>query len=181
MKETEIKILGINAEEVEAKLKELNAEKTFDGLLKVRYLDTPNNEIRDRGDLLRIRDFTGDFVEICYKSNKREENGCKVYDEVHLKADDFNEATQMFDKLGFKVSTYYEKKRKVFKLDNAEIVIDQYPKIEPFIEIEAEDSAQIEELIKKLGLEDNERSSETINGLLKSKYPDIELNNLTFS
>jgi adenylate cyclase class 2 len=180
MKETEIKILGINEDEVEAKLLELGAEKTFDGLLKVRYLDTSDNEIKNRGELLRIRDFTGDFVEICFKSNKREENGCKVYDEVHLKADDFDEATKMFDKLGFKVSTYYEKKRKVFKLDNAEIVIDKYPEIEPFVEIEAEDSEKIEELINKLDLQDKERSLETINGLLKSRYPDTELNNLTF-
>ena len=59
-------------------------------------------------------------------------------------------------------------------------MIDEYPKIPPFIEIEAEDKQTIEELIKKLKLTENERSSETINGLLKQKYPDVDLNNLTF-
>ncbi len=180
MKEIEIKILDIDPAEIAQKLADLGAEKTFEGLLRVRYFDTINNEIRDRGELLRVREYEGQGVEVCYKANKRIEDGFKVYDEQHLKAENFDETTKMFEDLGFVVTTYYEKKRTVFKLDKAEIVIDVYPKIPPFIEIEAENSQKIVELIEKLGLKDNEKSSHTINGLLKEKYPDIELNNLTF-
>lgn len=180
MKEIEVKILGINPDDIKAKLTELKAEKDFEGLLKVRYFDTPDGEVRKREELLRVREYEGKGVEVCYKSNKRIEDGYKVYDEQHLQADNFDEVTRMFEELGFIVTTYYEKKRTVFKLDGAEIVIDEYPKIPPFMEIEAENKELIEELIEKLELQDKERSSHTINGLLKEKYPDIELNNLTF-
>jgi len=180
MKEIEIKILGINPDEISQKLADLGAEQTFKGLLKVRYFDTPEGEVRKREELLRVREFEGHEVEVCYKTNKRIEDGYKVYDEQHLKAENFDETTKMFEELGFEVTTYYEKKRTVFKLEGAEIVIDEYPKIPPFIEIEAENTQKIEELIEKLGLQNNERTSHTINGLLKEKYPDVELNNLTF-
>ena len=180
MKEIEVKILGIDVNHVRAKLADLGAEKTFDGLLKVRYFDTPDGEIRKKGDLLRVREYEGEKVEITHKTNKRVENGLKIYDEQNVQAEDFEEATEMFKELGFEVTTYYEKKRAVFKLEGAEIVIDEYPKIPPFVEIEAENEDLIEKLIEKLELTENERSSQTINGLLKEKYPDIELNNLTF-
>ncbi len=180
MKEIEVKILGIDPEDIRKKLADLGAEKTFDGLLRVRYFDTPDHEIRKRGELLRVREYEGKKVEVTHKSNKRIENGLKIFDEQNVKAEDFEETTKMFEELGFVVTTYFEKKRAVFKLDNAEIVIDEYPKIPPFMEIEAENQDKIEEMIEKLGLKDNERSSHTINGLLKEKYSDIELNNLKF-
>jgi adenylate cyclase class 2 len=180
MKEIEVKILGIDSDDIRAKLAEFGAEKTFDGLLRVRYFDTPDGEIRKNGDLLRVRDYDGKKVEITHKTNKRIENGFKIFDEQNVEAEDFEETTKMFKELGFVVTTYYEKKRAVFKLDSAEIVIDEYPKIPPFLEIEAEDEQVIEDFIEKLGLKDNERSSHTINELLKEKYPHIELNNLKF-
>lgn len=180
MKEIEVKILGIDPDAIRSKLADLGAEKTFDGLLRVRYFDTPDGEIRKNGDLLRVRDYEGEKVEITHKTNKRIDNGFKIYDEQNVHAEDFDEVTEMFKELGFEVTTYYEKKRAVFKFGNTEIVIDEYPKIPPFLEIEAESHDEIEEMIEKLGLKDNERSSQTINGLLKEKYPDIELNNLKF-
>lgn len=179
MQEIEIKILGIDPGKISEKLIDLGAHKEFEGLIKVKYFDK-DGQIRDKGDLLRVREFEGSHTEVTYKTNKRIENGYKIFDEYELASPEFDEACKFFESLGYETSCYYEKRRMVFSLAEAEIVIDEYPKISPFMEIEAPDQKEIEDLIIKLGLEENEKSSHTINGLLKEKYPDIELNNLKF-
>jgi predicted adenylyl cyclase CyaB len=181
MLEIERKILDIDVKAVIEKLTQLGAEKTYEGLLHVRYFDTATGKIREQGDLLRVRQFEGRHVEIVYKTNKRIEDGCKFYDEYTFEGKDFDDAIDFFKHLGYSVTCSYEKKRTIFEVEDAEIVIDEYPKISPFLEIEAKDTKTIDDLVARLELENNESSCETINELLKRKYPDIELNNLTFS
>ncbi|MFC1655464.1 class IV adenylate cyclase [Patescibacteria group bacterium] len=180
MKEIERKIFDINPQEVAQKLLDLGAEKTFSGLVKVRYFDTVDSKIRNQGDLLRVRQFEGAHVEVVYKTNKQIEDGCKIYDEYTLKGESFEDATKLFENLGFAVCCTYEKTRTIFKLENAEVVIDEYPKMDPFVEVEAGDAKTIDEIVSRLGLTENESSCETINELIKRKYPDLDLNNLTF-
>lgn len=180
MQEIEIKILGIDPQEISQKLVDLGAHKEFDGLIKTKYFDK-DSKINDRGDLLRVREFAESHTEVTYKTNKRIENDYKIYDEFELASPEFEEACSFFEALGYSQSCYFEKRRMVFSLPEAEIVIDEYPKIAPFVEIEAPDPKTIEDLITKLGLKENEKSSHTITGLLKEKYSDIQLNNLTFN
>lgn len=180
MKELEKKILGINKKEVIENLEKMGAEQTFKGLLKVCYLDTDDGSIRKNGDLLRLREFEGEYTEIVYKTNKRIEEGCKVYDEYTFKGKDFNEAVEFFKKLNLQVTCSYQKKRTVYYYCDSEIVIDEYPEVPPFLEIESESPNQINDIIEYLGLNDNEESCETINELLKRKYPNIKLDGLKF-
>jgi adenylate cyclase, class 2 len=152
----------------------------FKGLVRVKYFDTKNGDIRKKGDLLRVRQMGDEKVEICFKSNKRVKDGCKIYDECEFYTSDFNDASKFFEKLGYVCTCYYEKNRTEFHLKDVKVEMDEYPKIKPFIEIEAPSTKKIEELIKKLGLEKNESTFETINEVLKRKYPRLSLNNLTF-
>lgn len=186
MKEIEVKILEVNPVRIDKKLLELGAKKTFDGILRVKYFDTSDSAIRAKGDLVRVRQFGEERVEVCYKTNKRVESGFKVCDEYSLEAKKFEDAVALFRGLGLDVTCEYEKKRIVYELNNmkggvnAEIVIDIYPKLPPFIEIETTDPQCVEKIIVDLGLENHERSTESINGLLRDKYPEVELNGLFF-
>jgi adenylate cyclase, class 2 len=180
MKEVEVKLLNVDPASVTQRLLALGAEKKFDGLLKVNYFDKEDGQIREKGDLLRVRQFGDERTEVCYKTNKRVEDGFKVCDEYHLSGTSFEDAVKLFENLGYKVTCSYEKRRTTFVRSDLEIVIDEYPQIPPFIEIEGEDTQAIEKLIVDLDLTENERSSHAINGLIKEKYPDIELNGLKF-
>ncbi len=185
MKEIEVKILEIDPAKVEKKLIDLGAKKTFSGIVRVRYFDK-NGEIKKKNDLLRVRQFCADKdgqkekTEVCYKANKHTKNGYKVCDEYNLQGADFDESVAFLENLGFEITCSYEKKRTVFKYKNLEVVIDEYPKIPPFIEIEGADEAAVESLILDLDLEKNERSVHAIGGLLKEKYPHVQLDGLTF-
>ncbi|MBU1446608.1 CYTH domain-containing protein [Patescibacteria group bacterium] len=184
MKEIEVKILEIDPEEVDRKLIGLGAQKVFDGILKVKYFDTSDSAMRAKGDLVRVRQFGDERVEVCYKTNKRIEDGFKVCDEYSLEAKKFEDAIELFRGLGLQITCEYEKKRVVYKLKNeeldAEIVIDIYPTLPPFIEIETFDPGCVDKIVSDLGLENHERSAESINGLLRDKYPEVKLNGLFF-
>lgn len=185
MKEIERKIFDIDPQEIEQKLLKFGAQKMFDGLLKVYFFDYPDNRISKRGDLLRVREFSGGKVEVTCKTNRRIEGENKVYDEFILEGDDLSEAIKFCECLGFQMTYKYEKRRKVFIMPNAEVAIDEYPKIPVLMEIEAhgeEDTDRIiDMLIEKLEITENESSTETINEYLKRKFPKIDLNNLTFN
>ena len=189
MKEVEVKILEIDPAAIEKSLLKLGAEKKFSGLVKVRYFDK-NGEIKKKKDVLRVRQFGEEKsdqlekVEVCYKTNKHTENGYKVCDEYHLAGHNFDESVGFFEHLGFEITCSYEKKRTVFKYKNLEVVIDEYPQIPPFMEIEGADETAdegaIEKFISALGLEGKERSSKSIGVLLKEKYPHVQLDGLIF-
>lgn len=181
MKECEIKILGIDVEELIKKLEFFGAKKTFDGMYKVHYFDYPDARIRGKGELLRIREIIGGQSEVVFKANKRIENGMKVYDEYEFEIGDFEAIFQVFKNMGLKETLYYEKKRKLYELPGAKIEIDTYPKVSPYCEIETPDKGLFDELIRKLELQGFEISTETVSELFLRKYPDISLQNLRFS
>jgi adenylate cyclase class 2 len=180
MKEIEKKILEIDKKKVSMDLEKMGAAKNFEGVLKVKYLDTEDEKIRKSGDLLRVREFGDEYTEIVYKTNKRIENECKVYDEYTFKGKSFEDALKFFKKLNLKTTCSYEKKRTVYYYQDSEIVIDEYPGIPPLLEIESANPEQIENIIKYLGLNQAESSCETINELLARKYKNVKLNNLKF-
>jgi len=180
MKEIERKIFDIIPKAITSKLLKMGAKVVFKGLVRVKYFDTKKGEIRKKHELLRVRKMGDKKVEICFKCNRKVKDGCKIYDECEFYSSDFDEVSKFFEKLGYLCTCYYEKKRTEFLLKDIKVEMDEYPRIKAFIEIEATDVKKINDLVKKLGLEKNESSSETINEVLKRKYPKISLNNLTF-
>ena len=76
--------------------------------------------------------------------------------ETEIEIPSIESGNAILEQLGFSFRNYQEKKRTRYILDNAEIDIDSWPLIPPYLEIEGESDEQIESLIKKLGLSDKE-------------------------
>lgn len=186
MKESEIKIFGIDSEGLLAKLVKLKARKVFTGLMKVHYFDSPDGRIASSGAALRLREMAGKGAELTYKTNRR--FGCegpcagnlKIFDEYEVPLPDSSAIFEIFRNLGLRESLYFEKKRHEFKLGGAKICIDIYPKIPPYCEIETSDGRGTDGIIKKLGLAGLETSAETVFEVFKNRYPKIRLNGLRF-
>lgn len=62
----------------------------------------------------------------------------------------------ILEQLGFSFRNYQEKNRTTYILDDTEIDIDSWPLIPPYLEIEGQSDVQINEMIKKLALENKE-------------------------
>ena len=71
--------------------------------------------------------------------------------EVEFEVGDFDAADKFLRELDFYCDSHQEKRRIQFKLDGMEIVIDHWPMIAPYVEIEGEEPDKIYELVEKLG------------------------------
>lgn len=187
MMEIERKILEIDKKKLLANIKKNKpkAKKLFEGLVRIKYFDFSDGRIRKKKDLLRLREFRGKkktFTELTYKTFKGIKKGCKFFEEIEMKVPNgnFDEIGGLLLKVGLKETLYYEKKRTEMDCGNFKVEIDEHPKIPSFAEIEAALPEEISKAINLLGLSDFEQSAETIQELIRRKYPQVELNGLKF-
>lgn len=196
MKEVELKVLNIDKDNLVQKLEALGAKLVYQGLMRIKYFDFPDQRIKKARELCRVRDL-GDFrIEIVYKDNERIEGGCKVYDELETllhkqkaaitpqhsqdTVDDYTTLCQFLHKLGLKEWLYYEKKRWNYAYDGLHFEIDQHPKIPVYVEIEGTSFEDVHRGIQLLALHEYETSYLTTSELFHQKYPHIQLNGLRF-
>src|SRR4030042_85373 len=153
MEEIEVKFLKIKLREIERKLKEIEAKKIFDKLYKRRVFDYPDLRLDKAGAWLRLRD-EGDKVTLSFKQRlgmkKNDGDNDMGMEEIEVKVNDFEKTADLLRKLGFIEKHYIENRRIRYILNDVEFDIYFYPKLEPFLEIEASSWEKIEEAIKLL-------------------------------
>ena len=71
--------------------------------------------------------------------------------------------------LGYKKTMTLEKKRRIWKLDECEIDLDELPLLGSFVEIEGPDSKKIAEVQRNLGLSKLSHIPETYTALIENK------------
>jgi adenylate cyclase, class 2 len=168
MEEFEVKYLDINPEEIEKKLVAIGAKKVFDKLYRVKIFDYPDLRLNnDEAAWVRLRD-EGDEITLTFKqrygmpvingklggTGETNDGGMK---EIEVIVDDFEKTAQIFYAVGM-IDKFIEEKRRVrYQLDDIEFDIDYMPGLNPFLEIESTSMARVEEGIKLLGLNPDEK------------------------
>lgn len=112
-------------------------------------LDTADHRLQSAGRLLRLR--KDDKAYVTYKDNAKIEGGVITRTEIEFIADDFEVTRKLFEALGYQVVVIYEKYRRVFKLGDVVVTLDELP-FGDFVEIEASNVALIEGVAQMLGL-----------------------------
>lgn len=139
-------------EEIIAKLNELGAE--FDKeVFEVNYQHR-GGEMDERGATLRLRKI-GDFTVLTYKEKLKTDGGTKQKIEFETSVSDVDATEKIIERLGYKLTAVYEKRRKYWKLDDVEVVLDELP-FGLFMEIEGTEP-EIDNAEKRLGLKEIER------------------------
>jgi adenylate cyclase class 2 len=111
-------------------------------------------EMDERGATLRLRKI-GDFTVLTYKEKIKADDGTKKRIEYETSVADVEAMEHIIERLGYKLSAVYEKRRKYWQLDDVEVVLDELP-FGHFMEIEGKtESIDIAEA--KLGLKEIER------------------------
>ncbi|MFH0854418.1 MAG: CYTH domain-containing protein [bacterium] len=125
---------------------------------------------------LRVRD-EGDKITMSLKRN--DGPSIENQQEICMEVDNFATAVNFLESLGFKQKSYQETKRELWKLDKAEITIDEWPFLEPFMEVEADSEREIKEVCEKLGLDFSKALFCPITVLYSMKYniPEEYINN----
>jgi adenylate cyclase class 2 len=116
----------------------------------VRF-DTPNDTLRDRFELLRLRQDTA--VRVTFKGPSDAQSGseARVREEWEMEVSDFETAATIFERLGFPPQQTYEKYRTTFQLGDVEVVLDEMPFGE-FVELEGPEAA-LKTVAEQLGLD----------------------------
>ena len=135
-------------------------------------------EMDERGATLRLRKI-GDFTVLTYKERIKTEDGAKHKIEYETSVTDVDAMEKIIERLGYRLTAVYEKRRKYWHLGEVEVVLDELP-FGLYMEIEGTIEA-IEKTEKKLGLKEIEREprgyprltikyGKTVNGIAEAKF-----------
>ena len=156
MREVEVKILGVDREEVESRLNRLKATKILEDDVDTIFFDFPSNSISKAKNLLRLRKI-GSRAEITFKKFV-ESDKAKVRIEYAVSVSDFEAANSILQSLSLIPILRMEKHRTSYVMsDGVEVDIDkytgQYSHIPTLLEIEGPDIPKIHSQAKLLGFE----------------------------
>lgn len=99
--------------------------------------------------MFRVRHEDVDRVTLSYKTYDPSKTIDSVQ-ELELVIDNFDKGCQMLTILGLQRIRYVENYREIYKVDDCEVMIDQWPALEPIVEIEGDSQENVENVAKTL-------------------------------
>lgn len=165
--EYEATFTDINKGEIRKKLKKVGAKLVKPEFLQKRVVFNLPKGHEISGGWLRVRD-EGDKITMSLKIV----DGEKIEDqkEICLKIDNFKEAENFLIKIGCRKKSYQETKRELWVLNRVEITIDEWPFLEPFVEIEGRSEKKVKAVAEKLGFNYPDALFCSIDTLYNKKY-----------
>lgn len=175
-KEIEIRILNINKEEFIKQITALGATKKSKNLQKRYVYDfnpvNPNKWIRLRTN--------GEKTTLTIKEviNKTIDGT----NEIEIEVSNFNKTNLILKELGYTPRNYQENYREIYHLNKVEISIDTWPKIPTYVELEAKEKQQIEQLLKIIKYDEKNLTTLDVASIYKDIYgiDVMSIKNLTF-
>ena len=156
MEEIEVKILEIDRDKVEQKLRSLGAQKIFDDEMQILLFETQNHSLRERRITLRVRK-EGQKTKLTVKTLAKNSvfSTAKRRREIEVDVSDFDATRKLLEALGFFVDLEMKKRRISYQLNGVHFEIDQYlgeyAYIPEFLEIEGPDEETIFKYVALLG------------------------------
>ncbi|MEV5650476.1 CYTH domain-containing protein [Nocardia sp. NPDC052254] len=152
--EHEAKVLDIDPETTERTILDKGGRKLGERFMRRYVYDiAPGDKskwirLRDNGNsvTLAVKQITGDAIDGTH--------------EVEVTVDDFGATNELLGILGFTPKSYQETERASFTLDGAQLEIDNWPLIPPYLEIEAPTTAEVIRVAELLGYTESELTGE---------------------
>jgi adenylate cyclase, class 2 len=166
--EIEAKFLNVNIEEIRARLTGLGAKcEQPMRLMRRIHFDYPDQRFQKNGHTrrLRVRD-EGDKVTVTYKAK----NETNYSYELETTVGSYDDMVAIFKAIGLEAFTDQESKRETWEYKNVEVVIDEWPWLHPYIEIEGPDEASIQGVAKELGLDWNNAGFGSVDTAYMAQY-----------
>ena len=143
--EIEVKFLDIDIEDIRKKLEKVGAICEQPRRLMRRQVFYPADHNKD--SYIRVRD-EGDKVTMTYKIF--EEMSLHGAKEVEVVVSSFEDAIDILTRSGLDRKSYQETRRETWHIGTTEVVIDEWPWLQPFIEIEGKTEADVRDVASKL-------------------------------
>ena len=95
---------------------------------------------------------------------------------IEIVVDDFQKAIDLFDRAGLKYKSFQESKRETWKLDDTEILLDLWPWLEPYIELEGPNEDRLKSVANKLNLNWEDGVFGDVMVAYQNQYPNLSKN-----
>ncbi len=165
--EWEAKFLNIDPKKIRQQLTSLKAKLIKPKILFKRAVFKLPKDSQVESGWLRVRD-EGDKVTLSLKSTV---NGkIDTQKELMIIVDSYSKATELLALLGCHQKSYQENYREMWQLDETEICIDEWPYVEPFIEIESSSEANVKKTAELLGFDYQQARFGALDQVVTEKY-----------
>jgi adenylate cyclase, class 2 len=168
--EIEATFLDVNHELLRTKLVELGAacvEPKHD--MRRTVYDFPDLRLDKKAAWVRVRQ-EAEKITMTFKHRQSETSeGMK---EVELTVDNYASACAFLEAVGLAVKGVQETKREVWRLGDCEIMLDEWPWVPPYVEIEGPKETSVRSVSKKLGFDYNTAIFDSADGVYQ-KYFDV--------
>jgi len=171
--EIEAKFLDINHDEIRAKLIDLGAKCVHPMRLMRRVvIDFPDRRMQNGGNSwIRVRD-EGDKVTLTHKTTIENEFGGS--EEIEVIVAEYEKTIEIFKAMGLIIQTEQESRRETWQLGRVEIVLDEWPWLNPFIEIEGPTQQVVKKISNRLGFDWKEAVFGSVITIYRIQYPHIK-------
>ncbi|MFI7067882.1 class IV adenylate cyclase [Kribbella sp. NPDC050124] len=171
--EFEAKVLDVEPGEMADRILRLGGCRVGDRLMRRYVYDI---QAGDASRWIRLRD-TGSAVTLTVKEIAHD--GIDGTTETEVVVGDFEGANELLGRIGFVPKSYQENRRESFELRGAQLEIDSWPLIPPYLEIEGQSREHVVEVANLLGVAEDRLTGENTTkvyaryGIDLSAIPDL--------
>ena len=166
--EYEAKIYDVIPADIAVKLATLGAKEIGSYNFRRYVFDTipatPNRWVRLRSDgqhaTLTVKEITAEAIDGTH--------------EWEVEVSDLETTLEILAKIGIKPRGYQENKRQEYDLGGVQVVIDRWPKLKPYIEIEGNSAKEVINTAKLLGYTEDDLTMKSTSDLYKDVGMNIE-------
>lgn len=90
--------------------------------------------------------------------------------EICLSVNSFDDAVEFLKLLGCEPKSYQETKRELWVLDGVEVTLDEWPFLEPLVEVEGNDESSVRRVSEKIGFKYDDALFCAVGKLYEMKY-----------
>lgn len=165
--EIEAKFLRVDPDDVRKRLEKAGAT-CKQPMMLMRRVIFDNEYLRPKNGFVRVRD-EGHRITMTYK--QYDEISLTGAKEIEFSVSDYDAAVAFTEAVGVKAKSAQEARREIWELGTVEVVIDEWPWIDPFIEIEGPSEGEVKAVAKKLGYSWKDAAFGDIMTAYRDKYP----------
>jgi adenylate cyclase, class 2 len=163
--EHELRILEVDPTAIGQKIIEAGGSKVKDRLLQKRY--TYDVIPADRKKWVRLRT---NGVKTTLAIKHATGSGVSDIKEIEIEVNDFETAANLMNEMGVRAYAYQENYRTQYEFNGAEIMVDEWPLIPPYFEIEAPSPEVVHDTIKKLGFSPEHATGLDVSSIYEQIY-----------
>lgn len=150
--EFDAKFYPVNKDAIRKKLAQIGAKLMAPErkMRRVIFDSVVNPQVK--GDYVRVRD-EGGLIRLSLKIHAREGGQISDQKEIDIEVSSFDKTIRFLEAIGLKANRYQETLRETWQLKEAEVVIDTWPGLEPYIEIESNSEEGVKTTAARLGFD----------------------------